>query len=73
MEPPNAQTGTLMVFPGLVSILAYSKVPRIHLGTITGCNHTRSKPSASSSSFPHSTARCAFKEPERRPPIWLDK
>ena len=35
-EPPKAQMGTLIVFPGLVSICAYSKVPRIHLGTITG-------------------------------------
>ena len=34
IDPPNEQTGTFMLLPGPVIILAYSNVPRTHFGTI---------------------------------------
>ena len=69
IEPPKAQIFTLIVFPGLDSILAYSKVPLTHLGTITACNHTESNGSPSSSSLAYFTALSIFREPDKRPPI----
>ncbi len=37
IDPPRAHTGTFILMPGPVMILAYSKVPLTHLGTITSC------------------------------------
>ena len=65
----GAQIGTFIIVPGVVSILAYSKFPLTHLGTITGSSHTLSNPSASNSSFPQLTALSAFNDPDKRPPI----
>ena len=73
IEPPRAQILTLVVFPGVLSIKANSCAPLTHLGTITGCNQTLSKPSFSISSLVYATARSAPREPDNLLPIWFDK
>ena len=68
-DPPSAQIGTDVVLALSPSINALSASPRIHFGTITGCNHTLSSPTFSSSLFVHVTALSAPRLPLNLDPI----
>ena len=73
IEPPKEHIFTLIIFPGLDSMLAYSKEPRTHFGTITGCNQTESRPIFINSFLTQSIALSVFNDPDKRPPIFLLK
>ena len=72
-DPPSAQTSTLNVTPGCVSINANSFGPLIHFGTINSCSQTLLNPKLFNSFSPHFTALSAFNDPDSLPPISLER